>query len=73
MKRFLLFIIEYYQIYISPSKGRRCNFYPTCSEYAKEALLTHGVGYGSFLAIKRFLKCHPFRKVTVDKVPPKRK
>ncbi len=73
MKKVLLFFIQYYQVHISPNRLRTCNFHPTCSEYAKEAITVHGGWYGSYLAIKRFLKCHPFRKVTVDKVPPKRK
>lgn len=71
MKRFLLFMISYYQNYISSMSPRRCNFYPTCSEYAKQAITIHGAFYGSYLAIKRFLKCHPLRKVTIDEVPQK--
>ncbi|MFV0424918.1 MAG: membrane protein insertion efficiency factor YidD [Bacilli bacterium] len=73
MKKLALFFINYYQKYISPMSPRRCNFYPTCSEYAKEAIITHGIIYGGFLAVKRYLKCHPFRKITIDEVPKKRK
>lgn len=73
MKRIMLFFIEYYQKYISPMSPRRCHFIPTCSQYAKEAIEIHGAFYGGFLALKRYLKCHPFRKITVDYVPPKRK
>jgi len=44
---------------------------PTCSEYALEAVETHGAAKGSYFAIKRILKCHPFHKGGIDNVPPK--
>lgn len=72
MKRFLLFFIRYYQTYISPLSPAKCNFYPVCSVYAKEAIEVHGAFYGVFLSLKRIIKCYPFRKVTVDLVPPKK-
>ena len=47
----------------------RCKYYPTCSEYAKEAIKTHGTIKGLFFAIKRILKCNPFSKGGIDLVP----
>lgn len=50
-----------------------CKFIPTCSEYAKESIETYGAFKGSILSIKGILRCHPFRKVSVDMVPKKEK
>ncbi len=72
MKKLFLFLIKYYQVHISANRPPSCNFYPTCSVYAQEAIEVHGAFYGSILAIKRVLKCYPFRKVTIDLVPPKK-
>ena len=55
MKRIAIFLIELYQKKISKYTKRNCRFYPTCSEYSKQAILK-----GSFLSIKRISKCHPF-------------
>lgn len=71
MKKFFLFLIEKYKKYISPIfsyKGVHCKFYPTCSEYAKEAIKKYGVGRGILLSLKRFLKCNPFSKGGYDPV-----
>ena len=54
-----LFLIRLYQIFFSPWLGVHCRFEPTCSHYAQEALLRHGVVKGVGLAIKRLLRCHP--------------
>ncbi|MFO7818693.1 MAG: membrane protein insertion efficiency factor YidD [Halanaerobacter sp.] len=57
----LIKIIRFYQKFISPLKGRgTCRFHPTCSTYAIQALRKYGLLKGSYLAIKRVLKCHPF-------------
>lgn len=72
MRRILIFLIEIYQKYISPAFAPRCRFYPTCSAYALEALKVHGALKGSYLAVRRILKCHPFHKGGVDLVPPKK-
>ena len=61
MKTFLIFIIKFYQYFISPLLGNRCRFLPTCSEYFIEALKTQGLITGIKLGIKRILKCHPFK------------
>lgn len=63
-------IIRFYQLFISPLLGPRCRFYPSCSSYTIEALQTHGVLKGSWLAIKRISRCHPGNPGGVDPVPP---
>lgn len=62
MKRLLLGLIRFYQRSISPGLPPRCRFYPTCSQYAVEAIEKYGPLKGGFLALKRFLRCHPFYK-----------
>jgi len=70
MKKVIIFIIRVYQRYISPIKlYSTCRFIPTCSEYALQAVEKYGVLKGSYLAIKRILKCHPFHNGGVDPVP----
>lgn len=59
-RKVLVGIIEFYQKRISPLKAPTCRFYPTCSQYAKEALIKYGVIKGVWKAFKRILKCHPF-------------
>ncbi|SMB87521.1 hypothetical protein SAMN00017405_1710 [Desulfonispora thiosulfatigenes DSM 11270] len=56
----VVFIVRLYQKFISPLKGPTCRFMPTCSEYTILALKKYGFFKGSFLSIKRILKCHPF-------------
>jgi uncharacterized protein len=68
-KKSLIGLIHLYQKYISPLKGRQsCRFYPTCSQYAIDALSKYGVIKGSWLALKRLLKCHPFHPGGYDPV-----
>ena len=62
MKKLLLSLIRFYQRAISPCFPARCRFHPTCSAYACEAIQKHGAAKGSWLALKRFLRCHPFSK-----------
>jgi len=70
MKKILLWMIRFYQKWISPLKGRpTCRFYPTCSSYAYQAISRYGAIKGSYLAIKRILKCHPFHPGGFDPVP----
>jgi putative membrane protein insertion efficiency factor len=70
MKRFLVFSIRLYRRYISPLKGRpTCIYTPTCSMYAIEALEKYGAIKGTYLAIKRVLRCHPFARGGYDPVP----
>lgn len=60
MKRFLVITINLYQKFLSPLKGQTCRFYPSCSEYSAQAIQKYGPSKGSWKAIKRILKCHPF-------------
>ena len=71
MKQLLLLAIRGYQIALSPFFGTQCRFHPTCSQYAAEAIATHGSLKGTWLAIKRILKCHPWHAGGVDPVPPR--
>ncbi len=70
LKRPAILLIRGYQYFISPLLGAHCRFYPTCSQYAIEALRGHGVLKGSYLVMKRLLKCHPFHEGGIDLVPP---
>ena len=58
-----------YKRYASPLLPRACRFQPTCSEYAREALLRHGFVRGAGLALRRLGRCHPFHEGGVDPVP----
>ncbi len=69
MGEILIFFITMYRKFISPYVGNRCRFYPSCSEYAIESLTRFGVFRGSFLAIMRILRCHPWSKGGFDPVP----
>ena len=70
MKRLLLALIRFYQRHISPGLPPRCRFCPTCSQYALEAVERFGAGRGGYLALRRFLRCHPFYKGSLyDPVP----
>ena len=69
MKNILIFIIEKYQKLISPwlkNKNIDCKFYPTCSEYTKQAIEKYGAIKGLFLGIKRIFRCNPFSKGGYD-------
>ena len=70
MKKVLISIINLYQRMPLSSHGM-CRFYPTCSEYAKESINTYGSIKGSFMAIKRILRCNPFGSYGYDPVPLK--
>jgi len=62
-------LIKFYQIVISPSLPCSCRFTPTCSQYAIEALKSHGLIRGGYLSIKRILSCNPWGKHGHDPVP----
>ena len=71
MRKFFLFFIKKYKKHLSPifvHFGIHCKYYPTCSEYARQAIEKYGAVRGSFLSIKRFLKCNPFSKGGYDPV-----
>jgi len=68
-QRLLIGAIRVYQIALSPYFGSQCRFYPTCSEYAKEAVAKHGALKGGWLAIRRIGHCHPYHPGGHDPVP----
>ncbi len=68
MKGIFLAMIRFYQRRISPLKPKTCRFYPTCSQYAFEAIEHYGALKGGFMAIKRILKCHPFHPGGYDPI-----
>lgn len=68
MKKILIFLIELYQNYVSPFFPKSCRFYPTCSNYAKEALIKYGFIKGSIKILIRLSKCHPWHPGGIDKV-----
>jgi putative membrane protein insertion efficiency factor len=67
--RVLLRLIAFYQRAISPALPPRCRFYPTCSAYAAQAIARHGAVRGSWLAVRRLVKCAPWHPGGVDLVP----
>jgi len=69
ISKLLIRLIRFYQKFMSPLLGQNCRFYPTCSQYAIEALSNHGALKGSSLAIKRILKCNPWGGYGIDNVP----
>lgn len=69
MKRLLLTLLKAYQYLLSPWLGPRCRFYPSCSEYARQAVILHGAGRGSWLAARRVCRCHPWHPGGLDPVP----
>ena len=72
MKKLLKGIIKVYQKAISPMMPPSCRFHPTCSNYGLEAIETHGALKGSWLAVRRISKCHPFHEGGFDPVPDKK-
>jgi putative membrane protein insertion efficiency factor len=62
--------IRAYRYVISPMLGPTCRFYPSCSCYAEEALQRHGAMRGSYLTVRRLLRCHPWHEGGFDPVPP---
>ncbi|MCK5782893.1 MAG: membrane protein insertion efficiency factor YidD [Desulfobacterales bacterium] len=69
IKYFFILLIDIYRYCISPYTPRSCRFYPTCSNYARESILTLGLFRGGYLAVKRILKCHPYHSGGYDPVP----
>ncbi|TIH10456.1 membrane protein insertion efficiency factor YidD [Pseudomonas leptonychotis] len=72
MKRVLIGVVRLYQYLISPLLGAPCRFHPSCSHYAIEAIERHGALRGSWLALRRLLRCQPWYPGGYDPVPPTR-
>ena len=68
----LVFLLRIYQVHVSPAFPPTCRFYPSCSQYAVEALHTHGVLRGIGLTTWRLMRCHPWHPGGDDPVPPRR-
>ena len=71
MTRILLFLLAAYKRLLSPLLGARCRFHPSCSHYGHECLRVHGAARGSYLTLRRILRCHPFNPGGYDPPPPK--
>jgi uncharacterized protein len=69
MRHVLKFLIRAYQLALSPMLGPRCRYYPSCSQYALEAIESHGALRGSWLTTRRICRCHPFHDGGFDPVP----
>ncbi|GMK37994.1 hypothetical protein PCCS19_10480 [Paenibacillus sp. CCS19] len=69
MNKVLQLPVHFYRRVISPLKPPTCRYYPTCSQYALTALEQHGAARGSWLAVKRICRCHPFHPGGYDPVP----
>ena len=71
MSRVLVALLRAYRLVISPLYGQTCRYYPSCSTYALQAVETHGSVRGSWLALRRLGRCHPWTPGGVDLVPPR--
>lgn len=69
LKQMVLALLRGYKRFISPLLPPACRFQPTCSEYAADAVELHGVVRGSWLGLRRLLRCHPFSRGGIDPVP----
>lgn len=69
MKTPVLFVLRGYKQFISPLLGQRCRFYPSCSDYTREAIERFGVVRGGWLGLRRIGRCHPLNEGGLDPVP----
>jgi putative membrane protein insertion efficiency factor len=69
MRRLAQWFIRAYQLVVSPVLGNHCRFYPSCSQYAFEAIGRFGVLRGGFMALRRLSRCHPWHPGGLDPVP----
>jgi putative membrane protein insertion efficiency factor len=69
VRRVAVLPIRLYQLTVSPFLPPACHFHPTCSEYALQAVVAHGVLRGGCLAARRLLRCHPWSEPAIDRVP----
>ena len=70
--RLIVALIRLYQVTVSPLFGSRCRFHPSCSDYAAQAVVTHGVTRGVPLALWRVIRCGPWTRGGLDPVPNRR-
>lgn len=68
-QRFAFALLTLYKALLSPLFAGSCRFHPTCSDYARQAIAEHGVGRGSWLALRRLTRCHPAASSGYDPVP----
>ena len=68
---FMIGLVKFYQLFISPALPSSCRFYPTCSSYSIEAIKRFGPVKGGFLSVKRVIRCNPWNPGGYDPVPPK--
>ena len=68
--KLIVWFISLYQLLVSPWFGKACRFNPSCSNYAQEAIMRHGIVKGGYLSMMRIIKCHPWGKSGEDPVPP---
>lgn len=68
MRELVVLVLRFYKRWISPLLPSACRFYPTCSDYMREAVERHGVWRGVYLGLKRLSKCHPFHAGGYDPV-----
>jgi len=69
VRKIFVLPIRFYQRFLSPFLPKRCRFYPSCSQYALEAILRYGIFRGSFLALRRLLRCGPWHPGGYDPLP----
>jgi uncharacterized protein len=69
VKLLFLLLLRGYQYAVRPLLGANCRFYPSCSDYAKDAIERHGAWRGLWLAVRRVAKCHPYHPGGFDPVP----
>ena len=72
MKKIFILFIRFYQKFVSPLFPAKCRYYPTCSQYTLEAIQEYGAIKGTYLGIKRILRCHPFHEGGYDPVPKRK-
>jgi putative membrane protein insertion efficiency factor len=69
MARLLIWMIKAYQVLLSPFFGQQCRFYPTCSQYALDAINKYGAITGAYYTVRRLLRCHPWCAGGHDPIP----